>query len=417
MVELFKRVISKDNIKYIQKFFVIMLIFATVSNVFAFNFTYNANKKITDQSSISTVATLTPTFTFQSKAQVLMEPTTGAILYANNENEKLLPASVTKIMSLLLIMESIDNGKLKYTDVITCSKSASGLGGSQIWFEQGEQLTVDDALKAICVVSANDVTVAMAEHLAGTQQNFVAQMNAKAKQLGMNNTNFMNAHGIDEEGHYTTAMDIAIMSRELLNKHPGILKYTSIWMDSIRNGQFGLTNTNKLIRFYEGATGLKTGSTSKALFNLSASATRDGTTFIAVVCTAPSSDIRNEEVKQLLDYGFSNFKTKTIYPRNTVLESIIINKSLDKKYDVLLSEDVSVLYEKGKEIEYEQKIKYNDDLTAPIAKDTAVGKITLINKADGSVISEKDIIIKDDVTKSGMKNYYISLLKKILVLG
>lgn len=417
MIGLFKRIKSKDNMKYIQKFLVVMLIFVTASNVFSFSYIYNVSKKATDQSSISTVAPLTPSFTFQSKAQVLMEPTTGAILYANNENEKLLPASVTKIMSLLLIMESIDNGKLSYTDVITCSKSASGLGGSQIWFEQGEQLTVDDALKAICVVSANDVTVAMAEHLAGTQQNFVAQMNTKAKELGMVNTNFMNAHGIDEEGHYTTAKDIAIMSRELINKHPGILKYTSIWMDTIRNGEFGLTNTNKLIRFYEGATGIKTGSTSKALFNLSASATRDGTTFIAVVCTAPSTDIRNEEVKQLLDYGFSNFKTKTIYPRNTTLESILVNKSLDKKYEVLLSEDVSVLYEKGKEVAYEQKIAYNPDLTAPIAKNTVVGKITIINKTDGSTISEKNIIIKDDVSKSGLKQYYTHLLKKILVLG
>lgn len=417
MVELFKRIKSKDNIIYIQKFLISMLIFVTLSNVFAFNYIYNVTNKVTDQSSISTVAPLTPTFTFQSKAQVLMEPTTGAILYANNENEKLLPASVTKIMSLLLIMESIDNGKLNYTDVITCSKSASGLGGSQIWFEQGEQLTVDDALKAICVVSANDVTVAMAEHLAGTQQNFVAQMNAKAKELGMLNTNFMNAHGIDEEGHYTTAMDIALMSKELLNKHPGILKYTSIWMDSIRNGEFGLTNTNKLIRFYEGTTGLKTGSTSKALFNLSASATRDGTTFIAVVCTAPSGDIRNEEVKQLLDYGFSNFKTKTIYPRNTVLESITINKNLDKNHEVLLAEDVSILYEKGKNIEYEQKIIYNDELKAPIAKNSIVGKVVITNKTDGSQISEKNIIIKDDINKSGIKQYYMYLLNKILVLG
>lgn len=272
-------------------------------------------------------------------------------------------------------------------------------------------------MKAICVVSANDVTVAMAEHLAGTEGNFVAQMNAKAKELGMVNTNFVNSHGIDADNHYTSAMDIAIMSRALITKHPDILKYTSIWMDTLRNGEFGLSSTNKLIRFYEGATGIKTGSTSKALFNLSASATRDGTTFIAVVCTAPSGDIRNEEVKQLLDYGFSNFKTKSIYTRNTVLESIRINKNLDKAFDVVIPEDVNVLSEKGKEIEFEQHIVYNENLVAPILKSTSIGKITITNKLDGSIISEKDLVINEDICKSKLSDYYKFLLKKVLVLG
>ncbi|MDF2865673.1 MAG: Serine-type D-Ala-D-Ala carboxypeptidase [Clostridia bacterium] len=417
MINIFNKFKAKDNIKYIQKFLICLLVFVTCSNVFGFNYIYNLNKTITDESSISTVAPLAPTFSFQSKAQVLMEPTTGTVLYANNESERILPASVTKVMSLLLTMEAIDSGKLKYTDVITCSKTASGLGGSQIWFQPGEQLTVDEALKAICVVSANDVTVAMAEHLAGTEGNFVAQMNAKAKELGMVNTNFVNAHGIDADNHYTTAMDIAIMSRELITKHPDILKYTSIWMDTLRNGQFGLSSTNKLIRFYEGATGIKTGSTSKALFNLSASATRDGTTFIAVVCTAPSGDIRNEEVKQLLDYGFSNFKTKSIYARNTVLESISINKSLEKKFDVIIPEDVNVLYEKGKEIEFEKQIVYTQNLQAPILKNIPIGKITITGKIDGNIISEKNLVLNEDVFKSKLPDYYKFLLKKVLLLG
>ncbi|MDD2375962.1 MAG: D-alanyl-D-alanine carboxypeptidase [Clostridia bacterium] len=416
-MKVFKRIKSKDNIKYIQKLLIYILVFVMLPNVFGMSFTYNLNKTITDESSISTVASLAPTFTFQSKAQVLMEPSTGTIIYANNENEKIFPASVTKVMSLLLTMEAIDSGKLKYTDVITCSKTASGLGGSQIWFQPGEQLTVDEALKAICVVSANDVTVAMAEHLAGTQENFVAQMNAKAKDLGMVNTNFMNAHGIDEDNHYTSAMDIALMSRALIVNHPDVLKYTSIWMDTLRNGTFGLSSTNKLIRFYEGATGIKTGSTSKALFNLSASATRDGTTFIAVVCTAPSGDIRNEEVKQLLDYGFSNFKTKNIFKKNTVLESIKINKSLAVKFDVTISEDVNVLYEKGKEVEYDKQIIYNDNLKAPILKNTPIGKISITSKVDGSLVSEKDIVISEDIFKSKLMEYYIFLIEKVLVLG
>lgn len=417
MVNIFNKVKAKDNIKYIQKLLVYMLIFVFSSNVFGLSYIYNLTKTLTDESSISTVAPVTPTFTFQSKAQVLIEPTTGTVLYANNENEKLLPASVTKIMTLLLTMEAIDSGKLKYTDVITCSKTASGLGGSQIWFQPGETLTVDECLKAICVVSANDVTVAIAEHLAGTEGNFVAQMNTKAKELGMVNTNFVNAHGIDADNHYTTAMDIAIMSRELITKHPDILKYTSIWMDTLRNGEFGLSSTNKLIRFYAGANGIKTGSTSKALFNLSASATREGTTFIAVVCTAPSGDIRNEEVKQLLDYGFSNFQTKNIYARNTVLESITINKNLDKAYEVVIPEEVNVLCEKGKDVQFEQHILYNEDLKAPILKNTSIGKITITNKLDGSIISEKDLVIKEDINKSKLSNYFKFLLKKVLVLG
>lgn len=417
MVNIFKKIKSKDNIKYIQKFLGYLLVFVLTSNVFGLSYIYNLDKKITDESSISTVAPLTPTFSFQSKAQLLMEPTTGTIIYANNENEKILPASVTKVMSLLLTMEAIDSGKLKYTDVITCSKTASGLGGSQIWFQPGEQLTVDEALKAICVVSANDVTVAMAEHLAGTQDNFVAQMNAKAKELGMVNTNFINAHGIDADNHYTSAKDIALMSRELINKHPDILKYTSIWMDTLRNGTFGLSSTNKLIRFYDGATGIKTGSTSKALFNLSASATRDGTTFIAVVCTAPTGDIRNEEVKQLLDYGFANFKTKNIYSRNTIIESIKVDKNLEKSFDVVLNEDVNTLYEKGKEIEYEQHIVYNSDLRAPILKNTSIGKIIITNKADNSVISEKDLFINEDINRAKLLDYFKFSLKKVLVLS
>jgi len=384
---------------------------------FGISFIYNLSKTLTNESSISAVATVAPTFTFQSKAQVLMEPTTGTVLYANNENERLAPASVTKIMTLLLTMEAIDSGKMKYTDIITCSLNASQMGGSQIWFKPGEQLTVDEALKAICVVSANDVSIAMAEHLGGSEENFVAQMNEKAKQLGMVNTNFINCHGVDADNHYTTAMDIAIMSRALIVNHPDILKYTSIWMDSLRNGTFALSSTNKLIRFYQGATGLKTGSTSKALFNLSGSATRECTTFIAVVCTAPTGDIRTEEVKQLLDYGFANFKTTNILVKNTVVDSIKINKNLQKKYDVTIAEDVNMLYEKGKEVQFNQQIIYNSNITAPILKNTPIGKVTITSKSDGKLISEKDVMINQDIGKSKLMEYYAFLVKKVLVLG
>src|SRR5574344_1848863 len=226
--------------------------------------------------------------------------------------------------------------------MVICSAKASKMGGSQIWFKEGEKLSVDECLKAICVVSANDVTVAMAEKIGGTEENFVKMMNDKAKELGMENTCFKNCHGIDEEGHYTTAKDIAIMSRELITKHPDIFKYTSIWQDTLRNGQFGLNSTNKLIRFYEGATGLKTGSTSQALFNLSGTATRNGTSFIAVVMKAPSSAIRLEEVKQLLDFGFSNYEVKNICEKNVIAGSINVNKNINKEFDVKIKDNISI---------------------------------------------------------------------------
>ena len=365
------------------------------------------------QSSISTVAN--PSFTFESEAQVLMEPSTGEILYANNENEHMLPASVTKVMTLLLIMEQIDGGVLDYSDTVTCSKNASEMGGSQIWFEEGEQLTIDEALKAICTVSANDVTIAMAELIGGSEDNFVIAMNAKAKELGMENTHFMNSHGIDEEGHYTCAKDIAIMARELITKHPNILKYTSIWMDTLRGGTTELTNTNKLIRFYDGATGLKTGYTSNALYNLVGTATRGDTTFISVIMRAPSSDVRLAETKTLLDYGFATYETKKICSANTILEEMGINKNIKQKLETRLEEDIYALMEKGKNVETEQIITYNDDLNAPIEQNEVIGKIEILNKETKEVIGQTNILSNNFVEKSNLIDYLKYVFEKFLL--
>ena len=214
-------------------------------------------------------------------------------------HESLRPASVTKVMSILLIMESLDSGQIKLEDKVPCSENARSMGGSQIWLNETEILTVNEMLKAMCVVSANDCTVAMAEFLAGSQEAFVEKMNTRAKELGMNDTCFKNCHGIDEDGHVTSSYDIALMSRELLTKHPSIKNYTTIWMDSLRDGKSQLVNTNKLIRNYQGATGLKTGSTSLALYNLSASATRNGLSLIAVIMKAPSTKVRFAEAQKL----------------------------------------------------------------------------------------------------------------------
>lgn len=307
------------------------------------------------------------------------------------------------------------HGKLSYEDKITCSAKASGMGGSQIWFKEGEELTVDEALKAIAVVSANDVCVAMSENIGGSEENFVKMMNEKAEKLGMQNTHFMNCHGIDEENHYSSAKDIAIMSREIITKHPDILKYTSIWMDTLRDGTFGLSSTNKLIRYYEGATGLKTGSTSQALFNLSGTATRNGTTYIAVVMKAPTSDIRLQEVKQLLDFGFATYESKSICDKGTVVETKSIDKNVNEAVNIVVKENVNTLVEKGSKIETDQEIVYETELSAPLKAGDEVGKINILNKEDGSKIGETALVIESDIYKSSIIDYFKKIFKMYLL--
>ena len=384
-----------------------------IQYIFGANYLYEKKSKDKQESSISTVAN--PSFTFESEAQILMEPSTGRILYANNENERMLPASVTKVMTLLLIMEQIDSGVLEYTDTVTCSKNAASMGGSQIWFKEGEQLTIDEALKAICVVSANDVTVAMAELIGGNEENFVIAMNAKARELGMENTHFMNCHGIDEEGHYTCAKDVAIMARELITKHPNILNYTSIWMDSLRDGKTELTSTNKLIRFYDGATGLKTGYTSNALYNLAATATRKDTTYISVVMKAPSSDVRLAETKTLLDYGFATYETKKICSSNTILEELQVNKNIAEKLETRLQDDIYSLVERGKNVDTDQIVTYNEELSAPIESGDIIGSVEIIDKNTNESIGKTNIVANNTINKSRITDYLKFIFGKFLL--
>ena len=252
-----------------------------------------------------------------AKSAVLMDVATGTVLYEKNAHEALAPASVTKVMTMLLIMEAIDSGALRYEDTVTASEAAAAKGGSQIFLKAGEQMSVTEMLKSIAVSSANDCACAMAEHLAGSESAFVDRMNARARELGMNDTHFVNCTGLTAKGHVTSAYDIALMSRELLRCHPDITHFTSIWMDTVRNGAFGLSNTNKLIRFYSGATGLKTGYTSGAGYCLSASAKREGMELIAVVMGCESSQKRTADCKALLDYGFAVLGRDTpVYPQN-----------------------------------------------------------------------------------------------------
>ena len=333
---------------------------------------------------------------------VLIEQNSGRVLYDHNMHQKLRPASVTKVMSLLLIMEAIDSGRLSYTDKIPCTEEAAAMGGSQIWLDVREELTVDEMLTAICVVSANDCTVAMAEYLAGSQEAFVAQMNDKAKELGMNDTTFKNCHGIDEDGHETSAYDIALMSRELLTKHPDITKYTTIWMDSLRDGKSELVNTNKLIRNYKGATGLKTGSTSIALYNLSASATRDDLSLIAVVMKAPTTKIRFAGAEKLLDYGFNNFQYSKFANTNDILKTISVEKGVKDNIELTYENSAGALIKKGESKNVEQTINIPDKISAPINKGDVVGNI--VYTVDGNEISKVNIIANETVEKNNLIN-------------
>lgn len=346
----------------------------------------------------------------ESGGAVLIEQTTGRVLYNHNMHEKLRPASVTKVMSLLLIMEAIDSGKLSYSDKIPCTETAAAMGGSQIWLDVREELTVDEMLKAICVVSANDCTVAMAEYLAGSQEAFVEQMNNKAKELGMNDTTFKNCHGIDEDGHLTSAYDIALMSRELLLKHPDITKYTTIWMDTLRDGKSELVNTNKLIRNYKGATGLKTGSTSVALYNLSASATRGDLSLISVIMKAPSTKVRFSEAQKLLDYGFNNFEYKKFAEANEVVKTVEIQKGTKDSIEVVYENTIGTILKKGDDSNIEQIINIPDTIQAPINKGDKIGEI--IYTIDGMELSRVNIIANESAEKNTIFNMFSHVYKK-----
>ena len=334
-----------------------------------------------------------------AKSAILMEESTGNILYESNPDERLPIASVTKVMTMLLIMEAVDSGKISLDDMVTVSENAMSYGGSTMFLETGEQLTVNDMLKGIAVASANDGCVAMAEHLAGSESAFVDMMNEKAKELGMENTHFMNTNGLDEDDHYSSARDVAIMSRELM-KHETIFNYTSIWMDTLRGGKFQLANTNKLIRFYDGANGLKTGSTSKALCCLSAAAKRNDMQLIAVVLGAPTSAERFASAKSLLNYGFANYAVNTQITAGDEVQKIAVEKGVDKEVGVVAGDSCSTLVKKGQEDNITKEIKIDETITAPIEAGQKIGTMTI--SRDGEVIADIDLNASSAVEKKGI---------------
>jgi len=383
-----------------------------VSDATAYVWSNQSKKLETTETSVglnSSSATVTDNpLALDCGAACLIEQNSGLIIYDYNMHEKLRPASVTKIMSLLLIMEALDSGKIQLTDKIPCTEDAAKMGGSQIWLDVRETLTVEEMLKAICVVSANDCVVAMADYLEGSQDAFVKKMNQKAQELGMNDTTFKNCHGIDEDGHLTSAYDIAIMSRELLINHPSITKYTTIWMDSLRDGKSSLVNTNKLVRNYNGCTGLKTGSTSIALYNLSASATRNNLSLIAVVLKAPTPAIRFSNAQKLLDYGFSNYTVTSFGKKGDVIKSVEIKKGTTSSIDAILENDAEVLISNGSNKDVTQEVKLDDTFNAPILEGQKLGEVEF--SINGNVVSTVNLV----ANKSSDKLNFGSIIKFVM---
>ena len=349
-------------------------------------------------------------FDLDAKSAILMDASTGKVLYEKNADAALPPASVTKIMTLLLVMEAIESGAVSLTDEASVSEAASKMGGSQVFLEAGERMSVEELIKCVVIASANDAAYALAEHIAGSEDAFVARMNERARALGMENTHFENTNGLDDTvtSHLTSARDIAIMSRELL-RHPTILKYTTIWQDTIRDGAFTLTNTNRLVRFYPGATGLKTGSTAKALFCISATAERDGMHLIAVVMGAPTRDIRNAEAKKLLDYGFSSYSVYRAEEEPTGTLRVTGGKAAEV---ALSKKGISILLKKGQEKQVSTRTVLPKGVAAPIAAGEVVGYVEYT--VNGESVGRADIVAGEDVERVSYWDLVMRLLLDML---
>lgn len=335
--------------------------------------------------------------TLDAPSALLMEKQTGTVLFAKDEHTPREGASVTKVMTLLLTMEAVDSGALSYDDAVTGSAHAASMGGSQIWLKEGEQMRVEDLIKAVCVVSGNDAAVALGEHLAGSEEAFVARMNERAKELGMNDTHFVNCTGLPAEGHVTSAYDIALMSRELILHHPDIRRFTTIWMDSLRDGQSMLVNTNKLVRFYPGATGLKTGSTSTAKYCISATAEKDGMELIAVILGGSTSDKRFADAKALLNYGFASYALVTAAPESPP-PAVPVTLGTQKTVQTVLTPDNALLLEKNRAGGLTQSLALPETLEAPIEAGEPLGTLDIFD-AGGTTVASLPLLAGESVAR------------------
>ncbi|MDI3311251.1 MAG: D-alanyl-D-alanine carboxypeptidase family protein [Thermoanaerobacterium sp.] len=347
-------------------------------------------------------------FNLKSKSAILMDANTGKVLYEKNSHEELPPASVTKVMTMLLVMEALDSGKIKATDKVVTSEHAYDMGGTQIYLEVGEEMTVDDLLKSVAMNSANDASVALAEYISGSEEKFVEEMNKRAKELGAKNTNFKNASGLPEDGHYTSVYDIALISRELV-KHKNVFKYLTDKIDSVRNGKFSLANTNKLLWNYQGADGIKTGSTSEALYCLSATAKRGDTRFIAVVFGAPDSATRFKEASKLLDYGFANYETKKVVEAGKVYGSIKVLKGQQDYVNAISNRDEYILLKKGEAKNIKQIISLNKYIDAPVKAGSEIGTVKIYD--GNNLIKTVSLISDKSVKKTTLFNTFEKIYK------
>ena len=344
-----------------------------------------------------------------AKSAILVERTSGQILYEQNSHERLPMASVTKVMTMLLGIEAVDSGKITMDDMVTVSEYASSMTGSRVFLSVNETISVSDLFKAIAVASGNDAAVALAEYLAGSESNFVAMMNKRAQDLGLADTNFVNCNGLPAENHYSSAYDLMVMSRELLS-HDSIRPFLTIWMDSLRDGSFTLANTNKLIRFYEGATGIKTGSTDEALFCMSASAMRDGMELIAVVLGAPTSKQRFSDASSLLNMGFASYGVEQGVTKGEEISVIPVEKGVEKRVSVVAEDDFSAVVRKEQKGEITQEIKLPKQITAPITKGQSIGEISFY--LDGKKLGATPLVSANDVKKAGMFQMYGMVLRR-----
>lgn len=373
-----------------KKILLILILFFITSNAYALDLAKNA------------------------KSAILIESSTKEIIYERNSDEKLAPASMTKMMSLILIMEAIENKSIKLDQIVTVSENASKMGGSQIYLEANEKMTVDDLLKGICMASANDAVIALAETIYDSESEFVNEMNKKAKLLGLTNTNFMNATGLDEEGHYSSARDMALIATELI-KHPKVLEYSSRYEDYLRentNKKFWLVNTNKLIKTYEGMDGLKTGYTEKAGYCLTATAKRGNMRLVGVVMNEESSSIRNSDMTELLNYGFSIYKTNNLLKKNSVVYTYEDNKSSKIKNDVIIKEDINILNKKNSK---ERKVTYKvtlDKINLPIEKDSKIGILEILE--NNKVIYKTNVYSKDKIKRANIFEIYLRNIKDFI---
>lgn len=398
---------------------IISIILAVSALNFAFPACVYAENADNTVNTENTEAAQSAPLTVNAKAAVIMEQTTGRVIFEQNADEALPPASVTKIMTLLIIYDSVKSGKIKWEDKVTVSEHAASMGGSQIFLEPNETQSVKDLTKAIAVASANDAAVAMAEFIGGSEEGFVKLMNEKAKALGMNNTTFQNACGLDTDNHLMSARDIAIMSRELMLNYPEVQEYTTTWQDTITHTtkkgttEFGLTNTNKLIKWYNGATGLKTGSTGKALYCLSGTAERDGLNLIAVVMAAPDPKVRFQEVMKMLDYGFANYGVEKGEPKGKVLGQVQVLKGKESSVNAVVAEDISVLKKKGDNKGITYKIELTSGLKAPLEAGTKAGEI--IYYYDGEEAARADLVTDKAVEKASLNDTVSKLLQSWLL--